>query len=200
MTTLGQYRAGDSILHRIPAGAKLLALVVLALIITVPAPAAWNLGGGAVLVTVLFLVSGLGLGELWRQLLGIRVLILFVVAVPLLFLPIPTVLGNAMRMILVLLLAALVTLTTRTSAILDTVQHVLWPFRRFGVNPDRVGLVLALTIRAVPVVAGIAEQLRDAQRARGGRTSIRAYVVPLLVQSLRHADDTADALAARGVE
>ncbi|SEB84938.1 biotin transport system permease protein [Paramicrobacterium humi] len=200
MTTLGQYRAGSSILHRLPAGAKLLGLVLLAVVITVPAPAAWNLGGAAVLVIALYLVAGLGLGELWRQVLAIRLLIVFVVAVPLLFMPIPTVLGNAARMVLVLLLAALVTLTTRTSAMLDTVQRALVPFRRLGVNPDRIGLVLALTIRAVPVITGLAEQLRDAQRARGGRLSVRAYVVPLLVQSLRHADDTADALAARGVE
>ncbi len=200
MTMLGQYRGGGSILHRVPAGWKMLGLVVLALVLVTPPPVWWNLGGGAVLVIAGYLISGIGLGELWRQIIAIRLIIVFLVAVPLLFLPIPSVLGNAARVILVLLLAALVTMTTRTTEILDAVQHVLRPFTRFGVNPDRVGLVLALTIRAVPVVAGIAAELRDAQRARAGRVSVRAYVVPLLVQSLRYADDTADALAARGVE
>ncbi len=69
-----------------------------------------------------------------------------------------------------------------------------------GVDPDRVGLVITLALRAVPVVVGIAEEVRDAQRARGLAASPRAFAVPLLVRSLRHADAVADALAARGLE
>ncbi|QPZ37622.1 energy-coupling factor transporter transmembrane component T family protein [Paramicrobacterium chengjingii] len=200
MTMLGQYRARDSILHRLPAGTKLIGLVVAVLVVAVPPPSLWNLGGGAVLVLACYLVGRLGVGELWRQVLAIRWIIMFIVVVPLLFLPIPTVLATAARVVVVLLLAAIVTLTTRTTEILDAVEHALHPFRRFGVNPDRIGLMLALTIRTVPVVAGLAGELRDAQRARIGRLSVKAFVVPLLVQSLRHADDTAEALAARGVE
>ncbi|TQO23484.1 energy-coupling factor transporter transmembrane component T family protein [Paramicrobacterium agarici] len=197
---LGQYRARDSILHRLPAGAKLVGLIVVVLIVAVPPPSLWNLGGGAALVVACFIGARLGLGELWRQILGIRWLIVVIVIVPMLFLPIPTVAATAARVVIVLLLAAVVTLTTRTTEILDAVQRALQPLRRFGVNPDRIGLMLALTIRTVPVIAGLAGELRDAQRARAGRLNVRAFVVPLLVQSLRHADDTADALAARGVE
>ena len=42
------------------------------------------------------------------------------------------------------------------------------------VDPERVGLLLALGIRAVPVVAGLAAEVRDAQRARGLRLDARA--------------------------
>lgn len=200
MTMLGQYRARDSILHRLPAGAKLIGLVVVIVAVVVPPPTWWGLGAGAVVVIAGYLVGRLGLAELWRQILAVRWLIVFIVVVPLIFLPIPTVLATAARVVIVLLLAAIVTLTTRTTEILDAVERALRPLRRFGVNPDRIGLMLALTIRTVPVIAGLAGELRDAQRARMGRLSVKAFVVPLLVQSLRHADDTADALAARGVE
>lgn len=200
MTMLGQYRARDSILHRLPAGAKLIGLVVVIVAVVVPPPTWWDLGAGAVVVIAGYLVGRLGLAELWRQILAVRWLIVFIVVVPLIFLPIPTVLATAARVVIVLLLAAIVTLTTRTTEILDAVERALRPLRRFGVNPDRIGLMLALTIRTVPVIAGLAGELRDAQRARTGRLSVKAFVVPLLVQSLRHADDTADALAARGVE
>ena len=200
MTMLGQYRARDSILHRLPAGAKLIGLVVVIVAVVVPPPTWWGLGAGAVVVIAGYLVGRLGLAELWRQILAVRWLIVFIVVVPLIFLPIPTVLATAARVVIVLLLAAIVTLSTRTTEILDAVERALRPLRRFGVNPDRIGLMLALTIRTVPVIAGLAGELRDAQRARTGRLSVKAFVVPLLVQSLRHADDTADALAARGVE
>jgi biotin transport system permease protein len=98
------------------------------------------------------------------------------------------------------LLAALITLTTRTTAMADTVVHALGPLRRFGVQRERVGLLLALGIRAVPVVVGLAEEVRDAQRARGLKASPRAFAVPLIVRSLRHADALGDALVARGVD
>jgi biotin transport system permease protein len=96
--------------------------------------------------------------------------------------------------------AALVTLTTRTSALVDVLVSVCRPLRVVGVDPDRVGLVIALAIRSVPIVAGFATQIRDAQRARGARPSPRAYAAPLIVRSLRHADAVGEALAARGLD
>jgi biotin transport system permease protein len=63
----------------------------------------------------------------------------------------------------------------------------------------RVGLLLNLAIRCVPLVIELASEVRDAQRARGLESSPRALVVPLLVRTLRRADELGEALAARGV-
>lgn len=98
------------------------------------------------------------------------------------------------------LLAGLVTLTTRTDAMVDALVTLLRPSRRLGVDPERIGLLVALGIRCVPVVVGLAEEVRDAQRARGLTASPRAFAVPLVVRSLRHADALGEALQARGVE
>jgi biotin transport system permease protein len=98
------------------------------------------------------------------------------------------------------MLAGLVTLTTRTDAMADAVVGLLRPLRHVGVDTERIGLVLALGIRCVPVVVGLAEEVRDAQRARGLTASPRAFAVPLVVRSLRHADALGEALLARGVE
>ena len=98
------------------------------------------------------------------------------------------------------LLAALVTLTTRTTDLVDAVVAACRPLRVLRVDPERVGLMLALGIRCVPVVVGLAEEVRDAQRARGLTASPRAFAVPLLVRSLRHADALGEALTARGLD
>jgi biotin transport system permease protein len=82
----------------------------------------------------------------------------------------------------------------------DAVVAACGPLRRFGVDPDRVGLVIALGIRSVPVVVGIAQEVRDAQRARGVRFAPQAYGVALVVRSLRHATALGDALLARGLD
>ncbi|GGE91558.1 energy-coupling factor transporter transmembrane component T family protein [Mycetocola zhadangensis] len=200
MQPLGLYRPGSSVLHRAGAGVKLISLFVLALAASVPPPSIWLLGGLSVLVVTLYLLAGLGFRELARQILMIRWLILLVTVTGLLFLPLDVALANVTRMTLVIVLAGLVTLTTRTSALLDAFEVALSPLRFAGINPQRISLVLALSIRTVPVIAGFAQQLRDAQRSRGGRVSIRAFVVPLLVLSLRHSDDLADALIARGAD
>jgi biotin transport system permease protein len=98
------------------------------------------------------------------------------------------------------LLAALVTLTTRTTDLVDALVAACRPLRVVRVDPERIGLMVALGIRCVPVVVGLAEEVREAQRARGLTASPRAFAVPLLVRSLRHADALGEALMARGLE
>jgi biotin transport system permease protein len=98
------------------------------------------------------------------------------------------------------LLAALVTLTTRTTDLVGAVVGAARPLRVLRVDPERLGLTIALAIRCVPVVVGLANEVRDAQRARGLTASPRAFAVPLLVRSLRHADALGEALAARGLD
>ena len=66
-------------------------------------------------------------------------------------------------------------------------------------DADRAAVLLAVTITTVPVLARLAAEVRDAQRARGVRPSLRAALVPFVVLSLRHADQLGEALAARGV-
>jgi biotin transport system permease protein len=108
--------------------------------------------------------------------------------------------ANVVRVLVVILMANLVTLTTRTDRLVDAIERALRPLRRLGVNPGRVALMLAMTITTIPVIAGYAAQIREAQRARGVPVAPLAFVVPLLVMTLKHADDLADALTARGVD
>jgi len=96
--------------------------------------------------------------------------------------------------------AALISLTTRVTDLLDVIARVLEPARAIGVDPDRVALLLALTIRAVPVIAATLHEARDARRARGLERSTRALVTPIVVRTIRHADRVGEALAARGID
>lgn len=197
---LSLYVPGTSPLHRLPASAKLLGLLIGGLLVTVPRPNALLLGIAAACVAVLFLIAGLGLAELARQIWGVRWILAFVLVGQLIFLPWYVAALSSARMLLAILLAALVTLTTRASDILEAIERGLRPLRRLGVRTERIALVLGMAIRAVPIITDLAAEVRDAQRARGVGYSVPAMVVPLLVGSLRHADDAADALAARGMD
>ncbi|UCR88503.1 energy-coupling factor transporter transmembrane component T family protein [Mycetocola spongiae] len=195
---IGLYRPGHSPLHRLGAGSKLLALFIFALAVSVPPPSIALFSGAAAVMIGLYLLGGFGPAEIWRQIISARVIITILLVSQVLFLDPAQAWANVSRVTIVILTAALLTLTTRTTEILDALVRVLRPLRVFGVDPERVGLAFSLTIRTIPVIAGFSTQLRDAQRARGGRWSIRALVLPLMVLSLRQSDELADALIARG--
>ena len=199
MSAIGVYRPGRSLVHRAPAGLKLLLLVAAGaatfLVDSLPV-----LAGAAGAVLLLHLVAGLTPSVVWSQLRPVLVLVLAVGALHAVlngWRPAVLVVGT---IVVLVLLAGLVSMTTRTTALVDAMVAVLRPFRRLGVDPDRVALLLGLSVRAVPVVAGIAREVRDAQRARGARADVRSLGAPFLIRSLRHADSLGEALRARGVD
>ena len=52
---------------------------------------------------------------------------------------------------------------------LDVCQRLLRPLRRFGVDPDRAGLVLALTIRCIPLMVDIVARRLGGEKGSRGR-------------------------------
>lgn len=193
------YVPGRSILHRAPAELKLIALVALALAISLYPHDLLSAAITFVAVAALFAVAGVGIRVYLRQLWLTRWIVLLVAVTQLIFLTPADAVINTLRVVSIVLLAALLTLTTRSEDLLRALERALAPLSRIGVDPRRVSLTLSLTISMIPVVASIAAQVRDAQRARGVRLGFR-IVVPILVIALRHADAVADALTARGVE
>ena len=196
---VGLYVPGDSVVHRAPAGAKLAALTIGLLVLgVVRNPVSVGIGLAAVVV-----VTGLArlsprvlLGQL-RPVLWFAV---FIAAVQV-WLAGPVKAAVVVGFLVVAVAAAaLVTLTTRTQDLLDALVAGLRPWKRFGVDPDRVALLFALTVRSVAVLSDLGREVREARRARGAERSARAFVVPLAIRSLRYADRLGEALKARGVD
>lgn len=194
------YRPGRSPLHRAPAWLKLLLLTVLALCVSVFGNDWWMLAVITVLPIAGFLLTGFGIGELWRQAISLRWLVVIMLIPQLIFLGPQLAILNTARVCIVVLLAALITLTTPMTALLDVVERLVSPLERFGVSPTKVSLLLSLTITTIPVIAGLFGQIREASVARGGPRMSSRMVLPLLVATLQHGDQLADALRARGVD
>ncbi|QWC84990.1 energy-coupling factor transporter transmembrane protein EcfT [Nocardioidaceae bacterium] len=197
MSQLGVYQPGGSVLHRARPGLKLTALVAVGgLVVALPGWVSVTVALGLVLAA--YAGAGLPMRSAWKQ---CRPLLPILVALGV-FQTLSVGAGRAAEIVLTLLtlvlLAGLVTLTTRTTAMVDALVVAVGPLRRFGVDPDRVGLSLALGIRAVPLVVSLAQQVREAQLARGLGLSPTAFAVPLIVRALRRSDAMAEALVARG--
>ncbi|GAA3262738.1 energy-coupling factor transporter transmembrane component T family protein [Nonomuraea helvata] len=195
----GAYVPGDSPLHGLPAGAKLagLALGCTALVL-LGSPLA--LAGAAAVVASLYALSRVGVAAAWAQVKPVRWFAMTLFGMQWVFVDLQGAVSATLRVVLAVALAGLVTLTTRMSAMLATLERCLAPARFVGLDPFRVSLLLSLTVRSVPVVAALATRVREAQRARGVERSLRAFAVPLVVSSLRHADALGEALSARGLD
>lgn len=200
---IGLYRPGTSLVHRAPALLKLVALAVaMVLVGSVADPLVLAIELGVVLV--LYAVAGIPPTAAWPQVNPILWVLVFAVPVQVLVAG-----GSAAgwttaglmagRLVVAVALAALFTLTTTVTAVLEAFQIVLRPFRRW-VDADRVGLLVALTIRCIPLVAEIVREVLDARRARGAQGSLVALAVPVVVRSLYAADAIGEALAARGLD
>src|SRR6185312_9452280 len=151
-------RPGESVVHRLPAGVKLLALAgfgAVSAFVHVPAAALALVG-----------VAVLGFAAAARQLRPLLPVVVLVGAVQWFTRGWPGAVTTVGVLAALLLLATLVSLTTPTAEIVRALVALVRPLRRFGVDPERVGLLLALGIRAVPQVVDLARTIRDAQRAR----------------------------------
>lgn len=202
--TLALYVPGRTAVHRAPASLKLVALTAVgALVFAVPTPAA---AAGALLTV---LVVGLGLARLPPAVLGrqarlLRWWLLALVVVHALVSDPLTGVTAAVRLLALVLAAAVVTATTRVTELVTVVERLCAPLRLVGVRPARVGLVIAMALRFIPVLAEQADRIREAQAARGGSVrgvrSVVTLAVPLLVAVLRLATRVGEALDARGAD
>jgi biotin transport system permease protein len=102
------------------------------------------------------------------------------------------------KLVVLVLAATLVSLTTKVTDMLAVLENLLRPFARLGVNAEHVSFLVVLAIRFLPALARIVTDVREAQRARGLERQFVAAAVPTLIRTLREADAVAEALAARG--
>lgn len=196
---IGLYRPGSSPLHRARPGVKLLLLGAgLTALTVLRSPRAVLVG--AVVVVLLAAVARVGPRAVAAQVRPVLAVTALVAGFQVWLAGPRAALVVAGSLLVAVAAAGLVTLTTRTSDLLDALVRALRPLRRVGVDPERVALLLALTIRSVPVLATLAADVRDARRARGAERSVRAFAVPLVIRAVRHADRLGEALAARGVD
>lgn len=193
------YAAGTSFLHRAPAVAKFLVLfVVLALVFL--QENLYVIGAVAAIALVLFGISGLGLRRAFRAIRPVLPVVVLILVVQGIFYSFErgTVLSS--RLLTAVLLAGLLTYSTRTTEILDLVYRTLGPFRRLGANPWQASLALSLTITSIPVVSASVRASREAYLARGEKASIPGVVVPVAVRLIRSSEAIGDAISARGLE
>ncbi|WP_295651647.1 energy-coupling factor transporter transmembrane protein EcfT [uncultured Dietzia sp.] len=194
------YQPGNSLLHRLPAGWKILLVCVLIVAVSVMVREPWHVLPALALTVALYTIGRIPPRAAWDQVRPVLPMLIAILALQWIVADLDTALRVTGALLVAVAVAGLVALTTRVADMLDAVTRAAGPLRHVGVSPDRVALVLVLTIRAIPLLARQLRQVTEARKARGLGMSIRALVVPTVLGALSTADQLGDALAARGVD
>ena len=221
--TLGQYYPGQSIIHRLDPRTKLVAALLLmtALLITnrlVIVP------GFAVLILIITALSGIPFTLVLRNLRPFIWLFVLTFLVHLFWTPGETIflvpgtswtvtregflLGTqyTVRLAVLIVLAALLTLSTLPIELADALERLIKPLKRFGVPVHEMVMMLTLSLRFIPTLIEETQRLKNAQLSRGATfegnlmekmRSIVPLIVPLFVSAFRRADDLALAMDSR---
>lgn len=219
----GQYWAGSSFVHRMDPRVKmLLSLAVMAVIFCAQG---WiGLGVCALFVVGFYVAAQIPLAQAMRSI------------APLLFLVVLTALLNvffvqggevyfqwwiicisedgvtraafiACRLLLLLMSASLLTLTTATLDITEAFERLLSPFARIGLPAHELGMMMGIALRFLPQFMNELRIIYRAQVSRGatftanpfkgGVNSLLALVIPLFTSAFRHAETLSSAMDAR---
>jgi biotin transport system permease protein len=220
------FLAGDSRLHQLDPRSKLIAAMamsILTLRATIPA-----LGPATILLFAIPALSRISLRHVYQTVRPALAFILVLFCLQALFSSVPSGvlfsigpvrittggciegLITVWRLILLLLVGALLTATTRVGDLANGMEVLLRPVGIIGVSSQDIALMLSLALRFIPTLSLEMEVLKDARAVRGealnagnilqrGRV-LSNLVVPFLLGVFRRCDELIIAMEARGYE
>ena len=224
--TFGQYYPTKSFVHNMDPRAKL--LLVIAYIVSIFIA---NNFFGLILVTLalvfFILLSRVPFGRVLRSIKMILFLIVFTAILNLLFYAggendivlaqwwiitiswqsIINTIFLAMRLLLLVLGTALLTLTTTPVALTDGIESLLKPLKYIKFPVHELALIMSIALRFIPSLMEETNRIISAQKARGANfekgglikraKAMIPVLIPLLVSAFRRAEDLGDAMDAR---
>jgi energy-coupling factor transport system permease protein len=111
------------------------------------------------------------------------------------------------RLVLVVILASILTLTTTPIALTHGLEKLLNPFKRLGMPAHELAMMMTIALRFIPTLLNEADTIIKAQQSRGASFNqggitkrLQAavpFLVPLLATSLRRAEELAIAMDSR---
>lgn len=221
--TLGQYIPGETVIHRLDPRTKLGAMFMVIIgLFMIDSP--W---GYLCVAGLLWLVIALARIPLTRILRGLKPVLFIMIFTFVLhvFFSQGTVLWQVgplqvteeglirgvqmgMRLILLVVSASLLTLTTSPLVLTDGIEALLAPAQRISVPAHELAMMMTIALRFIPTLMEEAEKIMKAQTARGASftegnllqraKSLLPILIPLFVSAFRRAEDLAVAMEARG--
>lgn len=221
--TLGQFVAGDSVIHKLDPRTKI-GMMILYILMTFLVKKIYFLAIPFAYLVIELVLSGISLRYILNSLKPIRFLLIFMFLLNLFFtkgehvwldlgfwqLTGEAVLQScflAVRIILLVAGASMLTLTTSPIALTDGIERLFAPLKIFHFPAHELAMMMTIALRFVPTLMDESEKIRNAQMSRGADfesgnifkrvKSMIPILIPLFVSSFRKADELAIAMESR---
>lgn len=220
--TIGQYYPENSIIHKLDPRVKLFGTLVLVILLfnidSIPGYLAFTL----FLAMIIFL-SKVPFGKLLKGIKGILFILLFSVVLNMFFTDgqilieywIFKITGEglikggymAIRLVYLVICTSIMTLTTTPNDLSDGLEKSFGFLKVIKFPVHEIAMIMSLALRFIPTLMEETEKIVKAQKARGAdfesgnlikrAKSLVPILIPLLVSSIRRADNLATAMEAR---
>jgi energy-coupling factor transport system permease protein len=221
--SFGQYYPAKSFVHKCDPRLKIFFLIVYIVAVFL-ADSFYTLGICAAVFFLITLFSGVPFKSLFRSVKAVMFLLVFTALLNLLFNKGETVIFEwkfitltkegiyaaaflAIRLFLLVLGSAVLTLTTTPVALTDGIESLLKPLKWIRFPVHELALIMSIALRFIPILTDETSRIMNAQKARGAdfesgglMQRIKAIVpilIPLLISAFRRADELGDAMDAR---
>ncbi len=221
--TIGNYYPGNSLIHRLDPRVKLgfsLLLMIVVFFLTKPLPLL--IYGAGILALVI--ISRIDRQTIWRTIKPILFITIFafllnifsvpgkalVTLGPLSITEEGLITGVLMAVRLIFLIvgsSVLMTLTTTSLLLADSVESLLSPLKAFKVPVHDISMMISIALRFIPTLADEADKIQKAQSSRGANYDTGSFMqrvkglvtilIPLFVSAIKRAEELATAMESR---
>lgn len=220
--TIGQYVKGDSLLHRLDPRTKIIGVFLLmTALFSVNNARGFGLVAG--FIVFVLLLSRVPLKFYLKGLKPLVIIVIFTALMQMLLTPgeiiwswsvfkitwegVRLAFFMCSRLIFLVLITSVLTLTTTPIALTDAIETLLNPLKPIGVPAHELAMMMTIALRFIPTLIEETEKIIKAQTARGadfesGNLLNRAkallpILVPLFLSAFKRADELAIAMEAR---
>ena len=112
------------------------------------------------------------------------------------------------RIVILITLSSLLTLTTKPTDLNNGLEEVMKPLKKLRVPTSEIAMMIAIALRFIPTLLDEANKIMKAQSSRGVDfeegtlrqkvTQIISLLIPMFIISFKRADELANAMEARG--
>ncbi len=221
--TFGQFYPVQSFVHKLDPRFKLLCLIAFIVMVFV-AKSFYSLALCAVLLFVAVIFSRVPIGAVLRSVKGIIFLLLFTSALNIFFHTGDKLLFSwgiihiyaeglifaaflMVRLFLLVMASAVLTLTTTPVALTDGFESLLFPLTLIKIPVHVLALIMSIALRFIPTLIDETNRIISAQKARGADfesgnifkriKAIIPVLIPLIISAFRRAEELGDAMDAR---
>ena len=223
--TIGQYYLSNSVVHRADPRFKLLILILF--IVTVFfCESFFSFGFMTFFVIVTILLARVPILKVLKGLKMIIIIVLITTLLMTVFYTDPNskplaewgifhiylngiyaAIKLAWRLLLLVLMPTVLTLTSTPTELCDGLESLLSPLKKIKFPVHELALIMSIALRLIPTLIEETDKIMNAQKARGAAFESRnpfkkikamlPVLIPLFVSSFRRADDLADAMDSR---